>query len=62
VPGGFSVSFAGIPGLTYTVQRAPTPSGPWTTLTTVTVGLDGIGTYVDTNPLPGAGFYRTTYP
>jgi hypothetical protein len=59
--GGVMVSFAGIPGLTYTVQRASTPVGPWTTLATVTVGESGIGLYLDPNPA-GEAYYRTTYP
>jgi hypothetical protein len=59
---GYRVSFAGIPGRSYTIQRAPSVTGPWTTLTTVTAGPDGIGSYEDTNPLPGSAFYRTVYP
>jgi hypothetical protein len=56
------VSFAAIPGRTYTLQRADTPFGPWVTLTTVTVGPSGLGVYVDTNAPPAGAFYRTTYP
>jgi uncharacterized delta-60 repeat protein len=59
---GFRVSFAGVPGLAYTVQRAPGLSGPWTAIGTVTVGNSGRGTYLDTNPPAGEAFYRTTYP
>jgi uncharacterized repeat protein (TIGR03803 family) len=62
IPGGYLVSFAGIPGRTYSVQRASTVTGPWVTLTTVTVGFDGIGTCEDKNPPGGTAFYRTTYP
>jgi hypothetical protein len=57
---GFKVSFAGIPGRTYTVQRAPTPTGPWTPLANVVVNPSGIGTYTDPNPPAGSAFYRTT--
>ncbi|HSU53428.1 MAG TPA: LamG-like jellyroll fold domain-containing protein, partial [Candidatus Dormibacteraeota bacterium] len=62
VTGGFVVSFAGIPGRAYTLQRADNPSGPWATIASVTVGSDGIGTYTDTNAPPTSAYYRTTYP
>ena len=62
IAGGFHVSFAGIPGRTYTLQRAPSVSGPWTTLTTITVGPSGIASYDDTNAPPVSAFYRTVYP
>ena len=62
ISGGYLVSFAGIPGRTYSVQRAPTVTGPWTTIATVTAGTDGIGAIQDTNSLPSTAFYRTTYP
>jgi hypothetical protein len=60
--GGLLVSFAAIPGRTYTLQRAASLSGPWLTLTTITVGSSGLGFYVDTNAPPAGAFYRTTYP
>jgi hypothetical protein len=31
-PNGYLVTFVGIPGRTYTLQRAPSVTGPWTTL------------------------------
>lgn len=60
--GGFQVRFAGIPGYTYTLQRAPTPTGPWTTLGSVLVGSNGMGSFFDPNPPAGSAFYRTVYP
>jgi hypothetical protein len=60
--GGFQVSFAGIPGYTYTLQRAPTPTGAWSTIGTVLVGPNGIGSFFDPNPPAGSAFYRTVYP
>jgi len=62
IPGGYSVSFAGISGRSYTLQRATNLSGPWTTLGSVTVGSYGIGMYDDTNSPPVSAFYRTIYP
>ncbi|HWY78144.1 MAG TPA: cadherin-like domain-containing protein, partial [Verrucomicrobiae bacterium] len=61
-PGGVTVSFAGIPGLTYTLQRAPTVAGPWTAIAAISVDESGIGAYVDSSPLPDDAYYRTVYP
>jgi hypothetical protein len=60
--GAVTVSFAGIVGRTYTVQRAPSVAGPWSALGTATVGSTGIGSLQDTAPLPGSAFYRTSWP
>jgi hypothetical protein len=59
---GVLVSFAGIVGSTYTVQRAPTVDGPWVTLGTAAVDWTGLGSLTDTNPPPDDAFYRTVYP
>ena len=61
-PSGLLVSFAGIVGRTYSVQRAPAVTGPWVTIGTATVGRNGIGSLEDTNPPSGSAFYRTTFP
>jgi hypothetical protein len=60
--GGVLVRFAGLPGRPFTLQRAQSSSGPWSTLTTVTVGLDGFGAYQDNGPPSSSAFYRTVYP
>jgi hypothetical protein len=62
IPGGYQVSFLGIPNLTYTLQRATSVSGPWVTLGPVTANSIGLATFADTNAPPGNAFYRTTYP
>ena len=62
IPGGYQVSFLGIPGRTYTLQRAANVAGPWTTLGPVPAGANGLGTFADTNAPPPGAFYRTTYP
>jgi hypothetical protein len=59
VSGGYQVRFAGVPGGSYVIQRAPTVAGPWTTLRTVVVGTDGTGSYIDTSVLRDSAFYRT---
>ena len=62
IPAGFRVGFAGIPGRTYTLQRAESPSGPWATLSAVIVGPDGTGRFDDTNAPATSAYYRTMYP
>jgi hypothetical protein len=59
VSGGYQINFAGASGGSYVIQRAPTVSGPWTTLTTVVVGTNGTGSYIDTSVLRDSAFYRT---
>jgi hypothetical protein len=61
-PGGLLVRFAGIPGRTYSVQRAPAVTGSWSTIGTGTVGPIGIGSFEDANPPPSGAFYRTAFP
>ena len=58
---GVLIRFAGIPGRTYQLQRAPTVTGPWGALTTAVAPLHGIIQYVDVNP-PSPSFYRTVVP
>ena len=62
IPGGFRVGFAGIPGRTYALQRAPAVTGPWATVATLTVGSTGVMYFDDTNAPPAIAFYRTVYP
>jgi hypothetical protein len=55
-PNLVTLTFQGIPGFTYTVQWAPSPSGPWSTLTTV---LDVNGPFTATDPSPNnPAYYR----
>lgn len=56
---GYKVSFSGVPGKSYVIQRAPSVNGPWTTVTTVVVGTNGTGSYIDQNALSEKAFYRT---
>ena len=62
VGSGYRLRFAGIPGRSYDVQRAPAVDGPWATLATLVAPLHGIIEYLDANPPPGAAFYRTVAP
>src|SRR5262249_17234714 len=61
--GTFQVTFAGIPGYAYTIQYAPSPSGPWSFLQSATAGTDGLFTVTDVAmPPPPARYYRAIYP
>jgi hypothetical protein len=66
--GNFVVRFAGVPGLTYTVEAASAITGPWTkTANLVAPSTDqgyGVGVFQFTEPADGDGarFYRTVYP
>ena len=62
IPGGYQLGFSGIPGLAYSVQRAPIITGPWMTFTNLAVGSGGVATFQDTNAPTGGAFYRTKYP
>ncbi len=55
------LSFTGIPGRVYGIQRSSNLTG-WTQIGTTTAPQDGSVTYDDPNPLPGQGFYRIVYP
>ena len=62
VPEGLRLRFTGVPGSNYNIERAPSPTGPWSTLANPTAPFDGLIEYIDTNPPTGAAFYRTAQP
>jgi hypothetical protein len=68
VNGNFVMWMTGLPGLTYTIEGAPTPNGPWTKIENVTAStIDqgmGIGAFEILEPVAGnsMGFYRLVYP
>jgi hypothetical protein len=57
------VTFAGVPNVEYTVEKAASPNGQWSFLKKVTAGADGLFEVVD-EPLPAtpARYYPTVYP
>lgn len=61
--GRYLLRFAGIPGHSYEIQRAPTrvPANR-STLGTFVTPLHGIIEYEDINPPQPTAFYRTTTP
>ena len=55
--------FAGIPGYRYTIRYSPNANGPWTGLTNLTAGAQGLFDLEDpTDPAPPMRFYNVTYP
>jgi hypothetical protein len=66
--GNFIVSFAGIPGLTYTIEASSNIAGPWVKVTNMAASTtdqgQGIGVFTFTEPVNGNStrFYRTVYP
>lgn len=61
-PSGVLINFAGIIGYTYSVQRAPTVTGPWVTIGSAIIASTGFGSLLDSSPPPSSAFYRTSYP
>jgi hypothetical protein len=55
------LSFTGIPGRVYGIQRSGNLSG-WTQIDTVTAPPGGAVTFDDPSPLSGKGFYRIIFP
>lgn len=62
VPGNFTITFAGIPGLFYSAQWGPSVTGPWTTFATPKAADNGLVSVTDTDSHGGSAFYRTVYP
>ena len=66
--GQFIVRFAGIPGLTYTIEASASLSGGWTKVANLTAPATdagfGIGVFELREPMVGEGarYYRTVYP
>src|SRR6267378_4398498 len=58
----WNVSFTGVEGETYRLLRSTNLSGPWDTLTNITLGPDGNGQFLDISPPAAAAFYRTVTP
>ena len=57
-PAGVTVYFAGVPGWSYTIQRATSISGPWSNLQTTNAPPAGVFTYRDATPPSPSGYYR----
>jgi hypothetical protein len=63
--GNAVISFHGLPGYSYHVQRATTlgPPADWTNAAPITLSPTGDGFYIWTNKVsPADGFYRLSYP
>jgi hypothetical protein len=56
------IRFHGVPGVQYSFQRS-TNLAQWTTIWTVTAGVDGVVEYTDVSPPPGGrAYYRLAGP
>lgn len=60
--GTVKIRFAGIPGFSYTVERASVVTGPWSVKQTTTAPANGVWEFSDSSPLETTGFYRLTHP
>jgi hypothetical protein len=60
--GAYLIRYAGIPDLTYYLQRAPSATGPWPAIATNTAPASGLIQYREASPPPGQSFYRTLTP
>jgi alpha-L-rhamnosidase len=65
--GSMHVVFSGVPGLTYRIWSSDDLTGAsggdiWTLRTTVVADSNGLFEFMDSPPLPGMRFYRSTYP
>ncbi|HVV01888.1 MAG TPA: Ig-like domain-containing protein, partial [Verrucomicrobiae bacterium] len=58
----FALVVTGLAGRTYSMQRAPFITGPWTAIGSVHMDPGGSGTFIDATPLPTMAFYRAAYP
>ena len=56
------ITFSGSIGTQYSVLRSATVNGTYTPAGTATVQPGGTATFTDNSPLPGAAFYRISYP
>jgi len=60
--GGYFLSFEGVPGSDYRLQRAPGVRGPWAASGPQTAPASGLVEFWDLFPPPGQGFYRSVQP
>lgn len=60
--GTFSASFIGKPGMKWSIQRAPSVSGPWNGIGSLTPNSSGLGQLTDTNSPAQRSFYRMVFP
>jgi sugar lactone lactonase YvrE len=60
---GAQLSFEGVPGQTYSLERRDGGDAPaWTRIGQATVGADGVGTFLDPTNLTAGAWYRAAYP
>ena len=60
--GTFALQCVGVPGYTYSILRAPSPSGPWSPVFNASADGTGYGICIDSNAPAGSAFYRAASP
>ena len=53
------ISFTGVAGTSYPIQRSTELSSGWSEISTIVAGPGGAVQYTDTNPPAGRAYYRT---
>lgn len=59
---GYFLRFAGHAGFTYRLLRAPSVTGPWSSIATNTAPASGLVEFHDASPLSSQAFYRALTP
>ncbi len=58
IPPKVNLTLSGAPNCSWAIEHAPEPTGPWTNLSVLLIGLNGSAQFQDTNAPSPAGFYR----
>ncbi len=58
IPPKLNLTLSGAPNSSWTIERAPEPTGPWTNLSAMLIGANGSVQFQDTNSPSPAGFCR----
>jgi hypothetical protein len=57
-PSNISFTLSSTAGSIWNIDRATSVAGPWTSLSSIHIGQNGLAAFNDTNPPAGAAFYR----
>jgi len=60
--GGYFITFSGVPGTAYRLERGPVLAGPWASSAPQTAPASGLVEFWDMFPPPGQAFYRAVQP
>jgi hypothetical protein len=59
---GTLISFTGMPGLSYSVQRSSAAAGPFSFIGAASVNPNSLAEFIDLTPPGATAFYRVSYP